>query len=250
MVSRSRAGALVDRLDPRTVTSEADSERCGYDEVTTRRVANADPTTGPRAGFRLRTRVRGSCVFRLERGRAHPFANAAFERDDLAEADRHYQSAEVLTVDPGLVAFNRATVLFHRAQTGNPELYAEAARQYYLALSDSSCPADRAARLVQPRHVSAATTRCNDFALSIGHRMSGTLPRLDCDRCSAPGQRIVQPQACEAPMERGSQEGEEGRQPQPRSPAGRPPQRATAGQSIGFRPADRRAGVWRRQCRQ
>ena len=58
----------------------------------------------------------------------------------------YYQSAEVLTVDPGLVAFNRATVLFHRAQTGNPELYAEAARQYYLALSDASCPADRAAR--------------------------------------------------------------------------------------------------------
>lgn len=73
-------------------------------------------------------------------------ANAAFERDDLAEAERYYQSAEVLTADPGLVAFNRATVLFHRAQTAQPELYAEAARQYYLALSDASCPADRAAR--------------------------------------------------------------------------------------------------------
>src|SRR5262245_53337646 len=62
-------------------------------------------------------------------------ANASFERDDLLEAERFYQAAEVLTVDPGLVAFNRATVLFHRAQVAQPELYAEAARQYYLVLN-------------------------------------------------------------------------------------------------------------------
>jgi tetratricopeptide (TPR) repeat protein len=73
-------------------------------------------------------------------------ANAAFEQDQLAEAERLYQEAEVLTADPGLVAFNRATVLFQRADRSQPELYAEAARGYALALSDSACPPERAAR--------------------------------------------------------------------------------------------------------
>jgi hypothetical protein len=73
-------------------------------------------------------------------------ANASFGRNDLSEAEQFYLAAEVLTADPGLVAFNRATVLFHRAQTTHPELYAEAARQFYLALNDAACPPDRAAR--------------------------------------------------------------------------------------------------------
>lgn len=73
-------------------------------------------------------------------------ANASFERDDLSEAERFYQAAEVLTADPGLVAFNRATVLFLHAQAAQPELYAEAARQFYLALNDAACPPERAAR--------------------------------------------------------------------------------------------------------
>jgi tetratricopeptide (TPR) repeat protein len=73
-------------------------------------------------------------------------ANAAFERDDLAEAERLYQSAEVLTNDPGLVAFNRAAVLFHRAQAAQPDLYAEAAKYFSWALNDAACPPERAAR--------------------------------------------------------------------------------------------------------
>ncbi len=73
-------------------------------------------------------------------------ANAAVEANDLAEAERLYQAAEVLTADPGLVAFNRATVLFHRARAGQPELYAEAARHYYWVLNDAACPPERAAK--------------------------------------------------------------------------------------------------------
>jgi tetratricopeptide (TPR) repeat protein len=73
-------------------------------------------------------------------------ANAAFERNELAEAERLYGEAEVLTADPGLVAFNRATVLFQRAERSHPELYSEAARGYALALSDPACPPERAAR--------------------------------------------------------------------------------------------------------
>jgi tetratricopeptide (TPR) repeat protein len=74
-------------------------------------------------------------------------ANDAFARDDLAEADRLYEAAEALTADPGLVAFNRAAVLFRRAEaTDRPEHYAEAAGYYQLALADASCPPERAAR--------------------------------------------------------------------------------------------------------
>jgi tetratricopeptide (TPR) repeat protein len=73
-------------------------------------------------------------------------ANAAVESNDLAEAERLYQAAEVLTADPGLVAFNRATVLFQRAQAAQPELYAEAAKHYYWVLNDAACPPERAAR--------------------------------------------------------------------------------------------------------
>jgi tetratricopeptide (TPR) repeat protein len=67
-------------------------------------------------------------------------ANAAFARDDRDEADRLYEAAEVLTADPGLVAFNRAAVLFQN------EKYPDAAKHYLWVLNDAACPPERAAR--------------------------------------------------------------------------------------------------------
>jgi tetratricopeptide (TPR) repeat protein len=67
-------------------------------------------------------------------------ANAAFARNDLAEADRLYEAALARTQDPGLVAFNRAAVLFHT------EAFREAELQYTLVLEDAACPPERAAR--------------------------------------------------------------------------------------------------------
>jgi len=66
-------------------------------------------------------------------------ANALYPHD-RDEANRLYEAAEVLTADPGLVAFNRAAVLFQ------DERYGEAATHYYRVLRDAACPPERAAR--------------------------------------------------------------------------------------------------------
>jgi tetratricopeptide (TPR) repeat protein len=92
-------------------------------------------------------------------GEAHPDdlirqANAAFEAGETArakgdgdaarqrteEADRLYALAEERTADPGLVAFNRAAVLFKQ------EKYREAEAYYGRVLQDAACPPERAAR--------------------------------------------------------------------------------------------------------
>lgn len=67
-------------------------------------------------------------------------ANAAFLRGDRDEADRLYTAAEERTTDPGLVAFNRAAVLFQNGQ------YYAAEVQYARVLDDAACPPERAAK--------------------------------------------------------------------------------------------------------
>jgi tetratricopeptide (TPR) repeat protein len=66
-------------------------------------------------------------------------ANALFATDPAA-ADALYAAAEERAADPGLVAFNRAAVLFHRGD------YREAERHYDRVLADAACPAERAAQ--------------------------------------------------------------------------------------------------------
>lgn len=67
-------------------------------------------------------------------------ANEAFRAGAADEADRLYARAEERTGDPGLVAFNRAAVLFDREQ------YREAEKHYARALDDAACPPERAAK--------------------------------------------------------------------------------------------------------
>ena len=67
-------------------------------------------------------------------------ANAAFLRGDLDEADRLYRSAEETATDPGLVAFNRAAILFQQGQFRDAELL------YKCVLEDRDCPTERQAR--------------------------------------------------------------------------------------------------------
>ncbi|MCS6865827.1 MAG: tetratricopeptide repeat protein [Gemmataceae bacterium] len=66
-------------------------------------------------------------------------ANALFATDPAA-ADALYAAAEERTTDPGLVAFNRAAVLFHRGD------YREAERYYDRVLADAACPPHRSAQ--------------------------------------------------------------------------------------------------------
>jgi hypothetical protein len=67
-------------------------------------------------------------------------ANSAFLRGEIEEADRFYAAAEEKTTDPGLVAFNRAAVLFQNGEFREAELH------YARVLGDAACPTDRAAR--------------------------------------------------------------------------------------------------------
>lgn len=67
-------------------------------------------------------------------------ANAAFLRGDTEVADTLYAQAEERTGDPGLVAFNRAAVLFQRGEFREAELH------YGRVLDDKACPPERAAR--------------------------------------------------------------------------------------------------------
>lgn len=67
-------------------------------------------------------------------------ANELYRGGDAVVAERLYAAAEERTGDPGLVAFNRAAVLFDREQ------YREAEKQYARALDDAACPPERAAK--------------------------------------------------------------------------------------------------------
>jgi tetratricopeptide (TPR) repeat protein len=67
-------------------------------------------------------------------------ANEAFRAGDAEAADKLYAAAEERTADPGLVAFNRAAILFERG------LFREAEKHYDRVLDDAVCPADRAAK--------------------------------------------------------------------------------------------------------
>lgn len=67
-------------------------------------------------------------------------ANAAFQRKDAAAAEKLYAAAEERTADPGLVAFNTATLLFQKDDFRDAELH------YRRALEDKACPPDRAAK--------------------------------------------------------------------------------------------------------
>lgn len=67
-------------------------------------------------------------------------ANDALRAGNVAEADKLYAAAEERTADPGLVAFNRAAVLFEQ------NLYSQAERYYDRVLEDAACPPERAAR--------------------------------------------------------------------------------------------------------
>jgi tetratricopeptide (TPR) repeat protein len=67
-------------------------------------------------------------------------ANEALRAGDTETADKLYTTAEERATDPGLVAFNRAGVLFERKQ------YRDAERHYDRVLDDAACPPERAAR--------------------------------------------------------------------------------------------------------
>jgi tetratricopeptide (TPR) repeat protein len=67
-------------------------------------------------------------------------ANTAFERGDLDTAESLYSRAEERTPDPGLVAFNKGTALYRRADLRRAEL------SFRRALGDAEIPADRRGR--------------------------------------------------------------------------------------------------------
>lgn len=67
-------------------------------------------------------------------------ANAAFSRGDAEAAEKLYAAAEERTADPGLVALNKAAVLFGRGE------FRDAEAHYSRVLEDRACPADRAVK--------------------------------------------------------------------------------------------------------
>jgi tetratricopeptide (TPR) repeat protein len=67
-------------------------------------------------------------------------ANDALRAGYADAADALYAAAEERATDPGLVAFDRAGVLFERKQ------YRDAERHYDRALADAACPPERAAK--------------------------------------------------------------------------------------------------------
>jgi len=66
--------------------------------------------------------------------------NDAFGRGDLESAESLYARAEERTPDPGLVAFNKGTALYHRGDFRRAELC------FRRALGDADIPADRRSR--------------------------------------------------------------------------------------------------------
>src|SRR5262245_45857305 len=67
-------------------------------------------------------------------------ANTAFARGDTEAAEKFYAAAEERTADPGLVAFNKAAVLFGKGEFRDAELH------YSRVIEDRACPPDRAAK--------------------------------------------------------------------------------------------------------
>src|SRR5688572_6322575 len=67
-------------------------------------------------------------------------ANALLRAGDAEAAEKLYAAAEESADDPGLVAYNRAAVLFEQKN------YREAERHYDRVLGDAACPPERAAR--------------------------------------------------------------------------------------------------------
>jgi len=67
-------------------------------------------------------------------------ANAAFEQEDYAVAEKLYASAIERGTDPGLIAFNQGAVLSKRSQ------YAEAEAYYRRVLDDAEAPQERRAK--------------------------------------------------------------------------------------------------------
>jgi tetratricopeptide (TPR) repeat protein len=67
-------------------------------------------------------------------------ANEQFRAGNIEAADALYTAAEERTRDPGLVAFNRAAILFERGQ------FREAEKHYERVLTDDDCPPERAAK--------------------------------------------------------------------------------------------------------
>lgn len=73
--------------------------------------------------------------------------NEAFLRDDLDAAEHFYKLAEERTGDPGLVAFNKATVLMQKGEVRDAELH------YLRALDDQAAPPERRAKALYNRGV-------------------------------------------------------------------------------------------------
>lgn len=73
--------------------------------------------------------------------------NAAVARGDLAAAEKLYAAAAERTTDPGLVAFNQATVHFRRRE------YRDAEQHYTRSLDDLAAPPDRRAKALYNRGV-------------------------------------------------------------------------------------------------
>ena len=112
-------------------------------------------------------------------------ANTVFALD-RDEANRLYEAAELVTADPGLVAFNRAAVLFQNDRFG------EAATFYSRVLNDAACPPERAVRawynlgtcLIAKPGASSAVLRHRDYLFA-------ALSRFPSCRCAAQGQRGI-----------------------------------------------------------
>ena len=67
-------------------------------------------------------------------------ANAAFEEGEFETADLLYTRAEEWAVDPGLIAFNKANVLYRQGSDRRAELC------YRRCLADKDVPAERRVR--------------------------------------------------------------------------------------------------------
>ena len=149
------------------------------------------------------------------------------------EAERLYQAAEVLTADPGLVAFNRAhRPLSGQSRSGQPSSRSEA--QALLGTQRCGVSAGRAAKAwFNPRHVS-----CDNPVPPCGVSLAiACLERcLDSKVADAPCGPTRARTTSSSPSCCGTRPARKTtrRQPQPRSPAGGSPQRTATGRPQGF----------------
>lgn len=100
--------------------------------------------------------VCGSLVAAMPSGDQSPddllrAGNEAFLRGDLDAAEHLYRQAEERTGDPGLVAFNKATVLMQKGDVRDAELH------YLRALDDQAAPTERRAKALYNRGVCLLT---------------------------------------------------------------------------------------------